>query len=245
MALKALVDSLDDVAEGIRGEYEEHEGKFRLKVDGADSLVDTKGLKAALEKERTKGKRADAWERAFVGKTPEEIAELVKQAEGGTGDGGKPDVDKLVKKLRGELEQEFAPVRTENETLKGKLRQTLIGDRFRAEALKAGAIPERLDDLTETSLKRLDLNDKDAIIVLDKDGDPSAVSFDKWVAETLKKDKPWAFKAPDASGGDAGDGRAPRNTGTVKSLKDLKSDAEKSAFIKKNGFAAFKALPAQ
>lgn len=245
MALKALIDSLDDVAEGLRPEYEEHEGKFRLKVEGADSLVDTKGLKTALEKERGKAKKAEAWERTFAGKTPEEISELVKQAEGGTGDGGKPDVDKLVKKLRGELEQEFSPVRTENESLKGKLRQVMIVDRFRAEALKNNAIPERLDDLVETSLKRLDLNDKDAIVVLDKDGDPSAVSFDKWVAETLKKEKPWAFKAPDASGGNAGDTRAPRNTGSVKSLKDLKSDADKSAFIKQHGLEAFRALPAQ
>lgn len=32
--MKAIVDSLDDVAEPLRDEYEAHEGKFRLKLEG-------------------------------------------------------------------------------------------------------------------------------------------------------------------------------------------------------------------
>ena len=32
--MKAILDTLDDVAEPLRGEYESHEGRYRLKVEG-------------------------------------------------------------------------------------------------------------------------------------------------------------------------------------------------------------------
>ena len=36
MALKAIVDTLDAVPEAVRGEYEQRDGKFVLKVEGAE-----------------------------------------------------------------------------------------------------------------------------------------------------------------------------------------------------------------
>ncbi|MGH9884381.1 MAG: hypothetical protein ACREBE_02560, partial [bacterium] len=77
MALKAVVDSLDEIPEGIRGEYEEVDGKFRLTVDGADALVDNSGLKQALEKERNKSKLVDAIRKEFPNATDDEIRERV------------------------------------------------------------------------------------------------------------------------------------------------------------------------
>lgn len=50
MALKLVVDSLDDVAESFKSSYKKGEdGKFHLDVDG---IEDTSGLKSALQKER-------------------------------------------------------------------------------------------------------------------------------------------------------------------------------------------------
>src|SRR4051812_37309409 len=100
MALKAMIDKLDSVAEGIRGEYEEitegdHAGKFRLSVEDADSLVDNSGLKTALERERGNGKLAAAIKKEFPGLTDEEIRELVKKAKGLKAKKGKDDEEGL------------------------------------------------------------------------------------------------------------------------------------------------------
>lgn len=62
MAIKAIVDKLDDVNEALRGEYREGtadeglEGKFVLAVEGSGgyALENVEGLKSALSKERGK-----------------------------------------------------------------------------------------------------------------------------------------------------------------------------------------------
>src|ERR1051326_2181034 len=54
MALKAILDSLDSVPEGLREHYKKHDdGKYRLDAEGVE---DVGGLKSALEKERTESK---------------------------------------------------------------------------------------------------------------------------------------------------------------------------------------------
>lgn len=55
MALKAILDTLDDAPEAVRSEYEERDGKFYLSVEpvGGYALEDVTGLKTALGKERT------------------------------------------------------------------------------------------------------------------------------------------------------------------------------------------------
>lgn len=72
---KAEWEGLD---EGIKGLYEEKDGEYALGVEG---IEDTSGLKSALAKERSErekyAKQAKAWE--TLGKTPEEIQELVAQ----------------------------------------------------------------------------------------------------------------------------------------------------------------------
>ena len=53
--LQRRIEKLDDVAEGIRGDYTERDGAFYLQVDGDD---DTSGLKTALQSERKARKDA-------------------------------------------------------------------------------------------------------------------------------------------------------------------------------------------
>jgi hypothetical protein len=54
MALKAVVEKLDDAPEAVRSFYQEKDGKFVLGVEeaGGFSLEDVSGLKSALHKER-------------------------------------------------------------------------------------------------------------------------------------------------------------------------------------------------
>lgn len=206
MALKAVVDSLDDIPEGIRGEYEEVDGKFRLTVEGVDSLVDNSAMKTALEKERAKGKLVDAIRKEFPTATDEEIRELLKKAKAAAKsgkDGEPPDTEKIVAKLRKEIDEEYAPIKEENSKLTTKLRKILLDDQVRKAALEGGVIPEEVDDVLELTRKHFDLDDKDRVVVLDEDGDPSSVSLKKYFTDTYKKLKPRYYKAPDASGSDA------------------------------------------
>tara|TARA_R110002051_G_scaffold22502_5_gene58174 strand:+ start:1365 stop:2132 length:768 start_codon:yes stop_codon:yes gene_type:complete len=65
MALKAVLDTIDDAPEALREHYTEQDGKFVLAVEavGGYALEDVSGLKSALGKERT---RAEKLERDVV-----------------------------------------------------------------------------------------------------------------------------------------------------------------------------------
>ena len=73
MALKAIIDSLDGVPEGVAAHYTEKDGKFILGVDPVDgfALEDISGLKSSLAKERKNVKDLNAKDSAFGDLDPE------------------------------------------------------------------------------------------------------------------------------------------------------------------------------
>lgn len=77
MPLPFTVDAIDTIPEAQRSLYKETNGKFVLDVDGYE---DPANLKSALQKERDAAKnatkQAQAW--AAIGKTPEEIQQLLE-----------------------------------------------------------------------------------------------------------------------------------------------------------------------
>lgn len=80
MALQALVKSLDDVAENLRGEYKEieegeHKGSFLLSVSATDgySLAQVEKLQKALENERKDAKHQKHLAEQFGDVTPEQV----------------------------------------------------------------------------------------------------------------------------------------------------------------------------
>lgn len=52
MALKAILDSIDDLPEDVKKEYVEKNGKFELQVEGMKTQADVERLQGALTKER-------------------------------------------------------------------------------------------------------------------------------------------------------------------------------------------------
>lgn len=80
LKLKVTKDEYAALAEGIRGLYEEKDDAFVLGVDG---IEDTAGLKSALEKERKAARDLERLAKQYqgLGKSPEEIAELVRAQE--------------------------------------------------------------------------------------------------------------------------------------------------------------------
>lgn len=79
MALKYEVDDIETVDEGVRGLYAEHNGKFRLNVEGVPKGEDTSGLKSALQKERERAKQVERYE--SIGLSPDEIQAMVREKE--------------------------------------------------------------------------------------------------------------------------------------------------------------------
>ncbi|HYD52925.1 MAG TPA: hypothetical protein VEA99_09870 [Gemmatimonadaceae bacterium] len=249
MALKAVVDSLDSIPEGIRGEYEDAgDGTFKLKVEGADSLVDTSGFRSTITKLREKEKIAQQWQKAFPDKTPDEIAELIKQAGAGGGEGGekdKPDLTKYREKVEGEVTQRFKPQLDKLSALEQENRALKLDARLEKMAIEAGVMPERLADAITLYKARFDLDDKGQIIALDEKGEIAAYTPQQAWAEKFKAERAYLFKAPDSTGsGGRGSDKA-TDTGAVKSKKDLKTAKEKAAFIGKHGLTAFQDLPAE
>lgn len=74
MALKATVNTLNDVPETLREHYAEKDGKFILSVEsvGGVSLEDVGGLRTALSKERESRQTADKTLKAWEGLDPED-----------------------------------------------------------------------------------------------------------------------------------------------------------------------------
>ena len=79
MALKMLVDSLEEVPEGAREQYEERDGKFQLQVDGVYSAIDRNKLQESLRKERELHGQTSAGMKAFGDFTPEKVHALVDE----------------------------------------------------------------------------------------------------------------------------------------------------------------------
>lgn len=264
MALKALVEKIEDVAEAFRVEYEEIEdgdnaGKFRLKVEDAESLVDVRGLKGALQKANKKARLVDAIRKQFPDATDEEIADLAKQLKelkdkGGSGDDDDADpakgkdvekeIQRRLTKAKQEAEQREAELKKQLEETNGRLRKTLLDDQIRKLALEAGVFPEDIDDVVElTRGKRLDLNDEGKLFVKDKDGDPASATPEKFFKEEYKKEKPRFYKATDASGSDAQRSKGGGGGGG----KDWESKAptewteeQRREYIEKNGPSSYR-----
>ena len=100
MALKMALDTLDGLDEHIKPLYVEHEGKFKLAVDG---LEDTSGLKSALEKERKA--RRDAEQRAKSALGSDELEEFERlRAEAAKSKGAEEIVNQLKTRHQREIE---------------------------------------------------------------------------------------------------------------------------------------------
>jgi hypothetical protein len=132
--LNMIVDSLDELPEDVRAEYEERDGKFQLQVSGAFSKIDRDKLTESLRKERDISKTAGAGVKAFGTWTPETIHTLegerdqlsielaASKKEGGPTD---EDIDKIVE---ARVVARLAPVeRKLNQST--ELVQSLTGER--------------------------------------------------------------------------------------------------------------------
>lgn len=145
MALAAVVDSLDAVAEPLRDQYTEGEGgKFYLSVEGVDALPSVRGLKNAHESTKTTKAELQKKLEAFQGVDPEEFRRLKEAADQAEQDrlAGEGDFNRL-------REQMEARHRTEVEKRDGEIQKRdlfierlVITNQLDAALDKADILPE-------------------------------------------------------------------------------------------------------
>ena len=176
---KAEYDSLD---EGIRGLYEEKDGSYQLTVDG---IEDTSGLKSALQAERKA--RADfekmAKQYQGLGKSPEEIIELVKKQD--EAERGKLEQKGEWDKLKAQLLESHKKELTAREEAVQKMKATLesyLVDASATEAIAtAKGVPQLLLPHVKASVKVVEEDGKYHVRVVDKDGSPRMNSKGEYI----------------------------------------------------------------
>jgi len=141
MTLKAVLETLDNLDEGIKSLYVEHDGKYRLDIEGGFKTNDEiTGLTSALNKEREARSRLEKqvkqWEGIEDPQKAREALETLKNLDSKKLiDAGKVDEvkEEVRKAMQGKLDEMGRVVETLKATVEQKeatIRDELIGGRF-------------------------------------------------------------------------------------------------------------------
>lgn len=156
MAIQMFVDTLDDVPEPLRDLYTEKDGKFALSVEGVE---DAGGLKTALAAERKRAKELDAkvkkWER--LGKSDEEISDMIAKAEEAERKKaeGEGDFGKVLQQHQAKWEKDRVTLEAELNAARASERSAVIGTSVMSALNKAGATEEGIDLLPDRLAARI------------------------------------------------------------------------------------------
>ncbi len=231
MALKAIVDKLDDVAEGHRDLYVERNGKFELSVEvgveGVKSFTDFSKLAGGAAKERADHKatkarlallgdrsvedvvaildRVPELEAAASGNNPEKINQIV---EGKIGAKLAPVQRELAKAMEGIKERD-----TMIQGFQAKERTRSIHDAVREVVGKAqGFQASALEDVLMVAERHFEINEEGKVVTRDGVGVTPGIAADVWLTEMQGKRAHWW--GPTQGGGATGNGgRTTANSG--------------------------------
>lgn len=260
MALRLIIDKLEDVEEALRGLYEEKDGKFHLIVDGIEDNTSIKAdLRKANKEAAERRKQLEAWAR--LGKTPDEIEELVAAAARAEEDKlkGAGEWDKLKNQMneahKRALDAKDAVIATKDgevAAMRKSLESHLIVAQATAEIAAAKGEPELLLPVVQRFMKVNEENGNYSTQIVDAKGDPrvdakgNPLSLSALMTELRANEKYGrAFEGSGQSGGgmppgNGGGGGIPQN----KRRSEFKTEKERAAFVDEHGIAAYQNLPA-
>jgi hypothetical protein len=205
MALKALLDKIDDLPEDVKKEYKKgDDGKFHLDVDGIDDHPAVKGLKNAMtnaKAERGTAQQQLTQAQADLQKVRDQLDEIHRGAvpKGDVAQLEKSWQDKLVAReteLTGKITKLTAAV---DKNVRQATAAQLAADLFVNPALGLPHVLPRL--------KVEEDGDNYVVKILDANGAPSASSMDDFKKELLQnKDLAPILRGTRASGGGANGG---------------------------------------
>lgn len=208
MAIKAVVDTLDDVPEQYRDLYSERNGKFELTaVEGMKTEADVTRLSSALEKERNDHKGTKKKFEVFGDRKPEEILGMLDRIpELEAAAAGKLDdkaINELVEKRIGsktgplerqlkQLAQQNAELMQVNEGYKAKEVQRALHDSIREAFGKSQGIQAAaLDDALMLGERMLTISDEGKIVTKEGVGVTPGVDAVVWLTEMQQKRPHW------------------------------------------------------
>ena len=173
LKLKLSAEEYKALEEGIRGLYEEKDGGYILSVDG---IEDTSGLKSALEKERKSRSDYEKLARSYrdLGKSPEEISELLKvqeEAEKTTLE-KRGEWDKLKTQLLETHKKELEAERDKVQKMNVALESYLIDAQATEAIASEKGIPLLLLPHIKNMVKAVEENGKYLVRVIGPDGVP-------------------------------------------------------------------------
>lgn len=221
-ALNAILDSIDDLPEELKGEYTQgSDGKFALQVTGMKPEAEFTRVQNALTKERNEhGALKTRIKENFGEEKFEDIhAKLDRIPELEAAAEGKIDDEKLNGMVEARLRTRLAPVERERDTLKtqvgdkdktigeltAKERRRTIRDAVREAAKGAKVTDEALDDALLLGDTLFEVREDDGKVVV-KEGTPYTQGIEPSVLFTdLQSKKPHWF--PLSNGGGAGGNR--------------------------------------
>lgn len=218
-ALKAVLDSVDDLPEDVKNEYVEQNGKYVLQVEGMKSQTDYDRLLSAHNKEKSEhGSLKQRITSVFGDKKFEDvqtmldrIPELEAAAE------GKLDDDKINNIVEGRVKTRLAPVERELTAARARVgelegavgelttkeKRRKIRDEVRAAGKRAGVTDEAIDDALLLGDNIFEIREDDGKVVV-KEGTSYTSGIEPSVLFTdLQSKKPHWF-GPSGGGGAGG-----------------------------------------
>lgn len=225
MALKYVMDSVDDLDEPLRKLYSEKDGKFVLTgVEGIKTQADVDRLTRAASLEREEHKKTKEKFKAFepfVDQADDIIAKLDKLPELEAAAAGKIDDAKLNEMVEGRIKTRLSPIERkaktledENATLKAQLadmdareKRRIIHDHVREAATKSKMIDTAVEDALFLAERVMQVTEDGKVVTKEGVGSTPDVDPTVWLTEMQQKRPHWW---PDSRGGGA---RAPGGGG--------------------------------
>lgn len=217
MAIKAIIDSLDEVDEKYRDLYVEKNGKFEAQIDGARSQADIDRLSSALKKERDDHKATREKYSFLSDLEPAKVQEMLdKYPELEAAATGKIDEVKLNQLLEGRLNSHTAPLKRELDKLrkesqdkdglidgyKTRDKQRAISDAVRQAAAKLKVQESAIEDAILLGDRHFEMSEDGTIVTRDGVGVTPGVSAEVWLTDMQSKRPHWW--GPSVGGGAGG-----------------------------------------
>lgn len=211
-------DSQDAIPEGVRGLFDEQDGKFRLTgVQGLKTQKDVNNVQEALRKEREDHSTAKSALKAWEGLKPDEVrAQLDEYPTLKAAAEGKLDDEKINGLVESKLTQKTAPLqrqletistenndlKTENEKLKMQMERRDLNDVVRSVSKEMKVVDSAVEDVEMVAAAYFERNEAGEFVTkADVQGVTPGVDMQQFLKEMQKKRPHWW---PASEGGGAG-----------------------------------------
>ena len=223
MALKAILDSIDDLPDPLKSEYVEKNGKYELQVEGMKTEADLARVQTALTKERADHKVVREQLTSFktvLGdrKVEDVLTQLDRIPELEAAAAGKLDDEKINQIVETRIKTKLAPVERELNQYKTQVaekdkviegytvaeRTRKIHDAVRKAATAAKVLPEAIEDALNLADRVFELDESGKVITKEGVGVTQGIEPSVWFIDLQKTRAHWWGQS---SGGGAGGNR--------------------------------------